>query len=170
MVRKSQMPCKSGWPSAVRGTVQVSAAPATWVAGDVVWPARGAGASDATAITRGRTGTEDVRRRRLMPPSCSLVRLLTQMAVHQLFHKLHAFEFQELSVLLQPPIERHADLPRPRKHLRVLDGGLIVEGIGGQGCVALDHVQGVAVKIAGSVKPGPVVQAGYVDHERIPLE
>jgi hypothetical protein len=38
MVRKSHTPCKSGWPSAVRGGVQV-------------WPATGIGASNATAIT-----------------------------------------------------------------------------------------------------------------------
>src|SRR5215472_19265519 len=144
MVRKSQMPCRSGWPSAVRGTVQVAAA-------------TGTGTNAAKARTRGRTGIADLTNRRLMRTSCSFARLPAQMAVHQLFNELHALEFQDLSVLFQPTIERHADLPRLRKHLRVLDGGLIGESVRGERRVAFDDVQRVAMEVAGPVKPGPVV-------------
>ena len=37
-----------------------------------------------------------------------LARRLAELPVHQLFHELHAFEFHELLVLLQPAIERPA--------------------------------------------------------------
>ena len=63
------------------------------------------------------------------------------MPIHELFRELDALELQDLNVLFQPPIERHADLPGPRKYFRVLDGGFIGECIRAARGVALDHTQ-----------------------------
>ena len=79
------------------------------------------------------------------------------MPIHELFRELHALEFQQLSVLIQPAIERHAHLPGSGKHFRVFDGDFIGKGVRAEGRVALDHMQGVAMKIPGPVKPSLVV-------------
>ena len=65
------------------------------------------------------------------------------------------------------PVERHADLPGPRKGSWVVDGGLVLERVGAAERVALDHVQRVAVKIAGAVEPGLIVEADHIHHQRV---
>src|SRR5687767_12291295 len=52
-------------------------------------------------------------------------RLLAQIAVHQFLHELDALELQQLRVRLDAPIQRHADLPRPRERTRILQRRLV---------------------------------------------
>ena len=68
---------------------------------------------------------------------------------------------------LAPPVERHAHLPRPREHLRVLDRRLVLQRVGVERGVALDHLQRVAVVIAGAIEPGLFHVVGHVDDERL---
>src|SRR5688572_7886678 len=91
----------------------------------------------------------------------------SQLSVQHLFRERHALEFEELRVLFLPAVERRGDLPRPSEDLKVLDGGLVLNEIRSGGGVALDHVQGLAVKIAGPIEPRLVDEAGHVDHQRI---
>src|SRR3954462_8287982 len=66
-------------------------------------------------------------------------------------------------------VERHADFPRAREHLRILDGGFIQNDIGTARRVALHYMQGVAMEISGSVEPGLIVQTSHVDHQCVAL-
>ena len=65
------------------------------------------------------------------------------------------------------PVERHADLPRPRKGLGILDGGLIHEGVGATRRVAFSHLKGVAVEIARTVELGLAVQIRHRYHQGV---
>src|SRR5262245_50808767 len=108
MVLKSHTPCRSGLPSGVRGTVD--AADGAFVA-VLVWAAANSGVSNAIALIR---PPRIVRCRVFTGASmCLSVCLLAKMPVHELFRELHALELQDLRILFQPPIERHADRPRP---------------------------------------------------------
>src|SRR5579863_9834072 len=75
------------------------------------------------------------------PLTSTSSRLLAILPVQQLFHKLNAFEFHQLYVLLKPPVNRHADLPRPGEHVLILDGGLIQQSVPAAQRVAFHHVQ-----------------------------
>ena len=55
---------------------------------------------------------------------------------------LHHFE-----VLVDDAIERHAHLPWPREHVRVLDGRFVLNVIAVDGGVALDDVHLLGVEI-----------------------
>src|SRR5882757_9075637 len=57
------IPCRSGWPSAVRGSVQDFAAVVVFAVDDFAWPAMGTGASNATAIMTARAPIEAINRR-----------------------------------------------------------------------------------------------------------
>ena len=83
---------------------------------------------------------------------------LTEVPVHQLLRELDALVFQELRVLLEPAVERHAHLPRTREHVRILDRRLVLDHVRRERRVALDDVQRVAVIVAGAVEPasGPL--------------
>src|SRR5262245_18965748 len=144
IVRKSHTPCRSGLPSGVRGRADGAEA-AVVTTGELDWPATGTGASNAIALTRPPI---DVRNRLFIGDLPSLACLLSKMPIHELFGELDALDLQDLSVPFQPPIERHADLPGPRKHFRVLDGGFVGQRIRAARCVALDHMQRVAVEVS----------------------
>src|SRR5438445_509121 len=88
----------------------------------------------------------------------SVPRLLAEMPVHQLFDKFHAPEFHDLGVLFQSAVEEHADLPRSREHVRILDGRLIEKMVRAGGGVSFDHVQRVAMEISCAVEPGLIVE------------
>src|SRR5213593_2896844 len=80
-----------------------------------------------------------------------------------------ALVFQKLKIFFRMPIERHTHLPGPGKHLGVLDRGFVVDVVGVGERVAFDHVQSVAVEIAGPVEPGLVVEISYVDDQCVPI-
>ena len=158
MVAFDHIPCRSGWPSGVRGAVHF------FGAAERDWPATGPGARTQSRMP------EQLSRRSISAFHCPLLgRLLAKRPIHQLFGELHAFEFQELSILFETAIERHAHLPRPRKYLRVLDRDFIGKGVPAEWSVAFHHVQFIAMEISGSVEPGLIVETGYVDDERIPF-
>src|ERR1700682_6198050 len=100
-------------------------------------------------------------------PPCSLARVAAKMPIEQLFRELHALEFQNPSVLVQPAIQRHADFPRPRKHRWILERGLVGDVIAADPGVAFGYMQGVAGKISRPVEPGFPVEPGCVDNQRV---
>src|SRR6195256_3180867 len=102
--------------------------------------------------------------------ACLLSWLLAKMPIHELFDKFDTLELEHLGVLFQTPIERHADLPGPRKHLRIRDGGFVVQRIWTARRVAFDHAQSIAMVVSGPVKPGILLQARHVDDQRLALE
>src|ERR1700681_207689 len=93
--------------------------------------------------------------------------LLLELAVEQLFGKLHALEIEELCILFSVAIQRHADLPGLRKHRRILDGGFVIKVVRIDAGEALDYVQFVAAEIAGPVEPSQAVQARDIDHQSL---
>src|SRR5690348_3371905 len=120
------MPVRSGWPSGVRGSGVF-----------FIWPA-------APAVAAPATSTASISRF----TSASLLagqRLLAPLAVHQLLDELDALEVHDLRVLLEPAVERHADLPRLREHVGILDGRFVGEDVRRRPRPALDDVQRVAV-------------------------
>ena len=65
-----------------------------------------------------------------------------------------ALVFEQLAVSFLTPVERHAHLPRPREHLRVLDRDFVEHVIGAGRRIAFDDVQRLAVEIPGAIEPG----------------
>ena len=63
-------------------------------------------------------------------------------------------------------IQGHADLPRSRKDLLILDSGLVVQAIGTGCCDALDNVQFVTVEIADAIEPSLIVKSSRIDDQR----
>ena len=107
------------------------------------------------------------RRKRCVRSRVPRPRLAFEVAV--------GFLFFRLTVKLADPIrasltsERHADLPRPREDLGILDRRLVANRVRIEHGVALDDVQGVAVKVARLVEPRQVAQVRDVDDERVAL-
>src|SRR3989442_1136693 len=101
------------------------------------------------------------------PPCLSAERLLAPLTVQQLLDELHALEIHELRVLLQTPVEGHADLPRAREDFGVFDRGLVREDVGARAPVAFNDMQRVAVEVTGSVEPALIVEARHVDDQRV---
>src|SRR5436309_11280656 len=89
------------------------------------------------------------------------------MSIYELFRKLDTLELQGLDVRLHTPIQRHSDLPGTRKHLRILDRGLVHQMIRRQRRVALDDMQGVAVKVTRAVEPGFIVESGHINDQGV---
>src|SRR6266705_6526865 len=89
------------------------------------------------------------------------------MSIDELFRELYALEFQGLDVRLHTSIQRHADFPRTRKHLRILNRGLVHQMVWRQRRVTLHHMQSVAMEISGPVEPGLIVLSGYVNDQRV---
>ena len=83
-------------------------------------------------------GTSRRYRDRQTSMRCQNPPFLFEVAIHQLFNKLHALEFQELGVFLRAAIERHAHVPRARKNLRILDGDVILQHVAADRRIALD--------------------------------
>src|SRR5580765_6210262 len=99
----------------------------------------------------------EIMYRWLTKASPSLTLLLAKIPVQQFFREFRALEFHQARILFNVPVKRHADLPGLGKNLGVLNGRLVGQLVLVQQSVALDHMQGVAVKIAGPVKPGLVI-------------
>src|SRR2546427_12572681 len=94
--------------------------------------------------------------------------LLFQVAVEQLLREFDALVLEKLDLRLQPAVERHTDRPGPDERLRVLDPRLVIEVVSaGRRGVALGDRERVTVMIAGSIKPGQIVEAVHLDHKRV---
>src|SRR5260370_42710899 len=106
----------------------------------------------------------EARDRRIMGASFAdlVTGLLAQRPIQQLLREFRALVFQEPGILLHTAIQRHADLPGPRKDLRILDSGLIVESVRTSWSVALHHMQGVTVEVPGAVEPGILHLTGHI--------
>src|SRR2546427_254039 len=51
----------------------------------------------------------------------SLARLLAKVSIEHFFRKFRTFIFQDLCILFDAPVQRHADLPRPREYFRIFN-------------------------------------------------
>src|SRR6185369_4972349 len=80
-----------------------------------------------------------------------------------------AFVFQNLKVWFAMAVEHHAHAPRSGEHLRVLDCHLIRDVVAIERGETFDQMQLLAVKVAGTVEPGFVVEVNVVDNERVAL-
>src|SRR5258708_356284 len=60
---------------------------------------------------------------------------LAKMPVHKLLYVRHAVELQQLHVLFDPPVQRHAHLPGTGVDLLIIDTHLIEKRIRAGGCV-----------------------------------
>src|SRR5438105_2081105 len=109
MVTFDQYPSRSGWPSGVR-CVQVVGAAFGFLTCGGVCPAAGIAARSKIAIK---------------PENSSLARLFSKMSIDHLLGELDALELQQLRILFDMAIERHAHLPGSRKYFRILDGRLV---------------------------------------------
>src|SRR5262245_51770333 len=161
------MPCRSGSPQEVRIGPPGAAAAADAAFAGGCWAASATPSHPPTTATRNADPTSN---RLLMRPSrCSglLDRLLPKMTIEKFFGKFHTFEFQELRLLFQAPVERHAHLPGPGEDFRVLDRGLVEQHVRAPRRVALDDVEIFAVEVAGPVEPGLIVEGPDVDDERV---
>src|ERR1700730_1978844 len=74
-----------------------------------------------------------------------------------------------LEALFLVPFESKNDGPQSREHLGVLHGGCVVERVSVQHREPLDHSQAVAREDPRLVEPGPPVEVGRLDDERIAL-
>src|SRR5207245_5301758 len=54
-----------------------------------------------------------------------LLLLVDEGSVQEVFRKFNALEFQKLNIRVNPAIQRHSDLPRPREHFCILNRGFI---------------------------------------------
>jgi len=68
-----------------------------------------------------------------------------------------------------PAIENHTHLPRLRKHLPILNRGLVVHVVGANQSVTFDDMQRVTVEIPRSIEPGLAIEIRHVDDQRIVL-
>src|SRR5262249_18709787 len=73
---------------------------------------------------------------------------------------------QDLRALFNTAIKRHADLPRPRKHIWVFDSCFVIQMVFIEGCDPLDDVQCITMEISCPVKPTEVVKTFCIDNER----
>src|SRR5262245_40018787 len=93
------------------------------------------------------------------PPSSRLARRGRMSgASFRVSFQREAFVFEQLSVLLFVPIKEHAHLPWSREHFRIFDRRFVPDVIGSGRRVTLDDVELLAVKIAGAIEPGHIVE------------
>ena len=59
--------------------------------------------------------------------------------------------------------------PGSRVHLRIFESGFVVDRVGVDEREAFDHMQGVATKMTQQVEPGPAIEIGHIDHQRVAL-
>src|SRR5262249_23662752 len=93
--------------------------------------------------------------------------ILAQMPVNEVFGKLRALELKQLSVLIHDAIQRKTDFPWTRECLRVFYGCFIANQIMAGHGESLYDMEGVAVKVADTVEPRLIVQAGDIDDEGV---
>src|SRR5688572_32380163 len=111
----------------------------------------GTAISDTAAIAI--TTTTAVLRNRCLIGYLILIRRLAQMAVDQLFGVLHTLKLQLRRIPLQSAIKRKTYLPGFRKRLWVLDCRFVINNIRISQCKPLCDLQGIAMEVAGSIKP-----------------
>src|SRR5262245_42046925 len=91
------------------------------------------------------------------------------MAIDYLFCELYTLELQKLRIPFDTTIERHAHLPRPRKHFRVFDRDLVEKRVRAAGSVPFNYMQGVAVEIPCPIEPALVVEPRHINHQCVPF-
>src|SRR5207247_8544086 len=97
-------------------------------------------ASAGTAAAHIAAARHAVSIRRITSPRVR--RAAAKVSVDQLFRERHALELEHLRVLLDTPVERHAHLPRPRKHVGIFDRRFVLADVGARARDALGGVLG----------------------------
>src|SRR5262249_26655437 len=77
--------------------------------------------------------------------SDSLRELLELLERRQWIPESQALVLEDFEVLLDAAVQRHADRPRPREHLRIFDRRLVLQMVRADRCVSFNDVQLVAV-------------------------
>ena len=95
-------------------------------------------------------------------PQPHLIGSLLVFSEDQILHELLALELAKLHVRLDAAVQRHADLPRTRVHVRILDRGLVPEVIGPGPRDAFDDMQAVGMEVSGPVQESRVHGALFV--------
>src|SRR4029453_10215298 len=90
--------------------------------------------------------------------------LFAELAEQKFLGERNALEFEKLNALLHPAIEREADLPRTREHVRVFDGRFVHHVIRAHRRVPLDDVQRIAVVVTGAIEPRLLALACDIDN------
>src|SRR5207247_9331533 len=85
------------------------------------------------------------------------------MTINCFFDHFNTPEVHELRIGFEPAVERKADFPGPREYFRIFDRRFVLDRIWRNRRVSLDNMQGVAMKIAGSIKPGIRGEAGGIN-------
>src|SRR2546427_12375067 len=67
------------------------------------------------------------------------------------------------------PVKDHADFPRPREHLRILDGHLIINVVCADRRKALDQMHLLSMKVSRLVEPCVRIEMDDIDDERVAL-
>src|SRR5947207_7593908 len=91
------------------------------------------------------------------------------MTINCFFDHFNTPEVHELRIGFEPAVERKADFPRPREYFGIFDRGFVLDRISRNRCVSLDNMQGVAMEIAGSIKPGIWGEAGDINDKCVAL-
>src|SRR5579862_187037 len=90
---------------------------------------------------------------------------LVQLPIDCIFCEFYALIFEQLGVLVDYPVERHADLPRPREYFRIFDGRFVIQMVLINRSDAFVHLQLITVKITGAVEPALVDEIARIDDE-----
>src|SRR5712691_10472930 len=90
-------------------------------------------------------------------------------AQQELFHEFGAPVLEQLHALLHPAIERHGNLPGPRKGFRVFDRGFVTDDVRRHQRETLHDVQRLTVEVPGPVEPRLVVEMPRIHHECVAL-
>src|SRR5204862_5925176 len=85
------------------------------------------------------------------------------MTINCFFDHFNTPEVHELRIGFEPAVERKADFPGPREYFGIFDRRFVLDRIWRNRRVSLDNMQGVAMKIAGSIKPGIRGEAGGIN-------
>src|SRR5207245_9176053 len=87
------------------------------------------------------------------------------MTINCFFDHFNTPEVHELRIGFEPAVERKADFPRLREYFGIFDRRFVLDRISRNRRVSLDNMQGVAMKIAGSIKPGIRGEAGSINEK-----
>src|SRR5438094_80901 len=81
-----------------------------------------------------------------------------RLQCRQWVSEAEALVLENLEILLETAIQRHADLPRPGEHLWILDDGFVLQMVRAERRVPFDDVQLLAMEVPRFVKPRLVVE------------
>src|SRR5262245_58977520 len=95
--------------------------------------------------------------------------LLAEVPENRFLGHFLAPEFHQLCVWLNAAVDWHADLPRPREHLRVVECRFVPERVATDRRISFDDTERIAVEIADAIEPRLRGEARDVHNQRIAI-